>query len=286
MSYLAHIARCTAHDLKRFAPFLIEGRRLGWVRKDNAALLAERGDLFAWQGEALALRSAFSDFAARSAALGEAAALLSTRHGIGLRGEMFPIVEEWHHAPLAQVDRAAVVWFGARGFGVHVNGFVRRPEGLFLWIAERAADRLVDAGKLDHIIAGGMPIGVSPAENVIKEAWEEAGVEVELAGTAKPIGALHYRVEFPKGLRDDTLFTFDLELPEGFTPRNTDGEVGRFMLLPAVEVAAIIRTTDRFKFNCNLVLIDFLLRHGVIGTKDEEYGALVEALTPLKERAA
>jgi hypothetical protein len=39
-----------------------------------------------------------------------------------------------------------------------------------------------------------------------------------------------------------------------------------------------MRKTDDFKFNVNLVNIDFALRHGVIGPEDPEYLDLVTGL--------
>jgi hypothetical protein len=81
-----------------------------------------------------------------------------------------------------------------------------------------------------------------------------------------------------RGFRRDVLYCYDLELPEGFVPVNTDGEVSEFMLLPLDEVAAIVRDTDQFKLNCNLVIIDFLIRHGWLAPQSEEYLALVLGL--------
>jgi hypothetical protein len=34
------------------------------------------------------------------------------------------------------------------------------------------------------------------------------------------------------------------------------------------EVVTLIRDIDRFKFNCNLVIIDFLTRHGQMATTE------------------
>ena len=66
-------------------------------------------------------------------------------------------------------------------------------------------------------------------------------------------------------------------------PRNTDGEVEEFMLLPIRKVAAIVRDTDEFKLNCNLVIIDFLIRHGLLEPHSDEYLDLVLGLRqPLK----
>jgi 8-oxo-dGTP pyrophosphatase MutT (NUDIX family) len=191
---------------------------------------------------------------------------------------MYPVIENWGDAPLAQIDRSAVPWFGVKGFGIHVNGFVRKPDGIYLWIAERAADRQVDPGKLDNLIGGGQPIGLTLEDNLCKEAHEEAGIAAPLARTAKPVRIIGYLVERMHGLRNDVLFVYDLELPETFAPRNTDGEVAAFALTPLAEAAALVRHSDRFKFNCNLVVTDFLVRHGFIGPGDGEYAEIVEFL--------
>ena len=78
--------------------------------------------------------------------------------------------------------------------------------------------------------------------------------------------------------RDDVLFVYDLETPEDFKPRNTDGEIVEFMLMEAREVLARVRDTDDFKFNVNLILIDFAIRHGLATPEDPEYLALVAGL--------
>ena len=75
-------------------------------------------------------------------------------------------------------------------------------------------------GKLDHLAAGGQPLGISPVDNMVKEAWEEAGIPEELARQAISVGALSYRQQLGSdedgrglGIKRDTLFCFDLELP-------------------------------------------------------------------------
>jgi hypothetical protein len=78
-------------------------------------------------------------------------------------------------------------------------------------------------------------------------------------------------MENDHGLKPDTLFVYDLEMPEGMEPRNTDGEVEAFRLWPIDEVAEAVRGTDDFKFNVNLVLIDFMIRHGHLDPEDPEY---------------
>ena len=71
-------------------------------------------------------------------------------------------------------------------------------------------------------------------------------------------------MERPEGLRRDLLHCYDLELPESFVPSAADGEVECFSLWPIARVLAVVRDTDDFKFNVNLVLIDLFRRNGVV----------------------
>ena len=104
-----------------------------------------------------------------------------------------------------------------------------------------------------------------------------------IAVRAVAVGEVGYRRETARGLRSDTLFCYDLELPADFEPRCNDGEVAGFELLPLAEVARIVRESDEFKPNCNLVVIDFLLRHGFIACGHPERAALGAALRPAFE---
>jgi hypothetical protein len=74
------------------------------------------------------------------------------------------------------------------------------------------------------------------------------------------------------------MYCYDLELPEDFVPRCTDGEVDAFYRLPVAEVARLVRDTDEFKLNCNLVIIDFLVRHGVLSQDDPDYLPILHGL--------
>lgn len=279
MAYIDHVNRCNAHDLAGFVPFLVAGQRVGWVRRHLAGRLLELGGAFIAAGAGVAMADRLDSFQARSAAMAAALTQLHQEGLLGrLRGELFPVVNSWGEAPLLTIDRAAVELFGVRAYGLHVNGFVRRPDGLHLWIGVRALDKHVAPGKLDNIVAGGQPHGLTLAENLLKEAAEEADIGVGLARTARPVGMISYTMETKVGLKPDTLFVYDLELDPGFVPRNTDGEISEFHLMPVAEVAQRVRDTDDFKFNVNLVIIDFLIRHGLVDPDEPGYAALVSGL--------
>ena len=75
------------------------------------------------------------------------------------------------------------------------------------------------------------------------------------------------------------MFCYDLEVPADFTPVNEDGEVDRIELWPLKDVIASVRDSFDIKSNCNLVVIDFLVRHGYITPKNEpDYSAVVLGL--------
>jgi 8-oxo-dGTP pyrophosphatase MutT (NUDIX family) len=274
VGYIRHFDACNRHDLTQFVPFYFDGVRFGRIEKNLAALLSLKTAFFQQHEQGLALADDGGDFASRSKTLHAISQWIAAHYNIRLRGEMYPVIAEWGDRPLAQIDRAAVPWFGIRAFGVHINGFVRKPDGLHLWIGERAADRLIDPGKLDNLVGGGQPIGLTLEENLCKEAQEEAGIDAALTKQSTLVSKISYLTERHKGLRSDTLYIYDLELPESFMPRNTDGEVAAFYLLPLAEVAKIVHDTERFKFNCNLVIIDFMLRYGFIATNHPEYDRL------------
>jgi hypothetical protein len=165
---------------------------------------------------------------------------------------------------LATLDRGVLPGFGILAEGLHLNGLVRRADGLHLWVGERAADKLLDPGKLDHLAAGGISSGHDRLSTLEKEGQEECGLPAELARQAVQTGTISYTMARPEGLRRDRLHCFDLLLPEDFHPVANDGEMAGFVLMPLPEAYRLVRDTERFKFNVNLVLIDLFLRHGLI----------------------
>jgi 8-oxo-dGTP pyrophosphatase MutT (NUDIX family) len=277
MTLLRHVEACNRFDPTDYRRFCISSHAIGWVGAESADFLEARG---------LAKRTedgvgiAGGGFIGVSAHLAEiTAALDEARLMAPRRGEMTPVLRKWGAGACAEIDRAGLPGLGLPAFGIHVNGFVRTDMGLHLWVGHRAKDRQVAPGKLDHLVAGGIAMGYGAAETVIKEAEEEAGLTAEIASLARPVSQVTYRLSLPEGMRNDTLFIYDLELPQGVVPVGNDGEVERFELMPIARVIEILRETDDFKFNVNLVLIDFLARHGLIDAdREPDYAALINGL--------
>ncbi len=279
MSFLDRIRACNVHDFSAYRPFEVDGVRIGWIRHALAEDLPGVDPGFVVTSERVTLAPEVRDFEARSAVLEHAAEYVVER-GLArkLRGEAYPVLSKWGAEPLMRIDRAVVSHFGIAAYGLHVNGFVRTANGIELWVGRRARDRGVAPGQLDNLIAGGQPIGLTLAENLVKEAEEEAGIGPELIGRAVPVGAVTYLMESEHGLKPDTLFVYDLELDPDFVPENTDGEVESFERWPLDRVAETVRDTLDWKFNVNLVVIDFLVRHGWLKPEEPDYLEIVHGL--------
>jgi 8-oxo-dGTP pyrophosphatase MutT (NUDIX family) len=254
--YLRHVRACNNSVLPgERLPFRIGAAQVGWVKPEFAARLAAFPEITVSAGDVVL---------ADAAALPAIARRLSDAGCYRWRREAFDIRAEPDGPVLALLDRGALPSFGVMAVGVHLNGLVRRSDGLHVWVARRAANKLLDPSKLDHIVAGGVPAGLTPAETLVKEAAEEAAIPASLAGRAVPVATITYAMERPEGLRRDLLHCYDLELPEHFSPRAADGEVEAFELWPIARVSRTVRDTDEFKFNVNLVLIDLFQRHGLV----------------------
>ena len=196
----------------------------------------------------------------------------------GPLGEKFPIPPHFMGEEAFRLDRALCAWLGLPSSAVHLNGFVRKSDGLHMWIARRAAHLRSFPNLLDNLVAGGQPVDQSVIDNLHAECGQEAGISEELAQTATPVGLVTFQAEDPSGVRAGVAFCFDLELPEDFQPVGDDGEVASFALRPIEDVVEIVRTTRDFKFNCNAVIIDFLVRHGVLTPDEPEYAKIVSGL--------
>lgn len=279
MSYLRHLEACNRFDPERFLPLALAGRRVGFVRRDNARLLEALPRIFRLSADAVTIADTLAGADAVTEAFGEATDAL-IRAGIveQRRNEMFAITDGWGGPLLFELDRAMIQFFGARAYAVHLNGWRPSDHGPECWIARRAMNKAMAPGKLDNMVAGGLGAGYTAWGTVLKEAGEEAGVPEAMALRAHAAGGIRYRVELPDGMRDEVLFVYDIQVPADFVPCNTDGEVEDFRLLSARECLRLVRETEQFKYDVNLVLIDFGIRHGLIVPEEPDYLALVEGL--------
>jgi 8-oxo-dGTP pyrophosphatase MutT (NUDIX family) len=280
--YLEKIRACNTYTTENKIPFMIEGKRVGQIRDAYLDFFLQ-SDLFVLREHKLHLKDRYDTFEKRTEALTKLAKE-ALKAGITNRfmNEPYGVRSAPTAEPVALADRSISSLLGLISFGQHLNGFVRTKEGLKMWIGLRSRTKGYFAGKLDHLVAGGLPYGIDLRENLRKECYEEAGIAAEVADQAICTGLVSYRYDYRLGSNEDILYCYDLELDEDFVPRCTDGEVERFYLMDIEEVARIVRETDDFKLNCNLVIIDFLVRHGYLEAGQKGYFKVVTGLIGYK----
>ncbi|PNX95552.1 nudix hydrolase chloroplastic-like, partial [Trifolium pratense] len=253
-----------------FLPFVIEGNVVGFIHNRFVEHLRGFSDVFVFPkdggpfGDCVSLHPLLKTADERTSAVGYVIEHLGEEHIPGIRNELYPVKSSFDKPIFFSLERAAAPYFGIKAYGIHMSGYVELDGEKHLWIAKRSPSKSTYPGMLDHLVAGGLPHGIDCQENVVKECEEEAGIPRSISIKAKPVGAVSYMDIDGYRYKRDVLFCYDLILPESFVPKNEDGEVESFKLIPVKQVAEVIRTTQFFKPNCAIVIIDFLFRHGVV----------------------
>src|SRR5439155_12736875 len=174
MSFADHIRTCNNYDRARVVPLMAGERRIGWLRRDNAAALDRFPAVFAVGPDRVHL-VARGDIEAISAAVDEVVEALVLENRLPKwRNEIFDVMPRWGEKPVFRVDRGAVAFFGARAYGVDLNGYRRDGGDMRLWVGRRAPDKRLAPDKLDNLVAGGIGNGYGVAATLAKEAEEEA----------------------------------------------------------------------------------------------------------------
>lgn len=165
----------------------------------------------------------------------------------------------------ATIERAASRFWGTLTLGAHASGYVADASGrpTHLWIAQRSPTKATDPGKYDNLIGGGVPEGQSPQQALVREGWEEAGLQPAQMSAARAGGVLCLQRDIAEGLQHEWLYAYDLQLPPDLQPRNQDGEVAAFHCLPLHEALALA-AGEQMTVDAALVTLDFALRHALL----------------------
>ncbi len=196
------------------------------------------------------------------------------------RDELFSIYEPRSLRRLGSMERAAARFWGTLNLGAHCTGYVADAQGRpsHIWVGQRAADKAVDPGAFDNLIGAGVGDGQTPAQALLREAWEEAGLRPPQLAGVQPGRRIQMFREVPEGLQFEQLFSFDLAVPAHITPANQDGEVQRFECLPVAQ-ALDLAASGAMTVDAALVMLDFALRHALLPAAQDQ--ALRAASAPL-----
>ncbi len=279
MTYLEVIQRANNVNLNEYQPLWINGERVGLIWQKNISLLRHYGLALQPSTKGLIWHD-YKNLEHNTQYLADICQHMAQDGYIsGWRNELFPLTSHFHHPPYALVERASLPYFGACGYGIHVNGLTKKNGSTYMWIAKRSLDKPTDPGKLDQIAAGGIPYGLSAFDNMIKECDEEAGIPKNLCDKAQSVGVVSYLKQTDIGIRADVMFNYDLWLPSEFQPYNKDAEVAEFICLPIPDVMGLILKTEQVKFNSALVMIDCFIRHGFITPEHPDFQQICSGLT-------
>lgn len=253
-------------DTHRRVPLLVEGTVVGSVRRDHLPLLARHAPWLLIDDHGVSFAAALSTPEARTEALARSNLALREAGLIaGWRDEVYTVQVDPDSPVLACLERAAARFWGTLTFGAHLNGHVCDAQGRItaLWIAQRSLNKATDPGRLDNLVGGGIAHGQTPFDALVRECWEESGLDAVLARQARPGRRIRLLRDVAEGLQHEILFSYDLRLPEGLQPRNIDGEVMAHRLVPVDEVIELLKG-EAMTVDAALVTLDFLLRHDLL----------------------
>ncbi|MEO8188190.1 MAG: DUF4743 domain-containing protein [Burkholderiaceae bacterium] len=236
----------------------IDGIRVGDVQPAVARFLAEKVDGFSLSGDTSLLADGALDFKARSELLANAAERLrEAGMVIGWRDEALSVGDP----PLALIERAACRPLGIATTAVHLNAYVDADT---LLVARRAAHKQIDPGLWDNLVGGMVPAGESLKHALAREAWEEAGLQLDRSHVVRG-RSFHVHRSVPEGMQSEVIHTFDTSLPPGFHPHNRDGEVDAIERRKVEDVISAIER-DEFTLESALVTLESIARRGAVKT--------------------
>lgn len=200
-------------------------------------------------------------------------------------------------AVLALINRSTAPFLGIDSVGVHLHCYVtqqqdpsitqdnnchRKPKIKGLWLARRAPTKSHHPNCWDPTVAGGQPAKLSLLHNIIKEAYEEAGVPSEWINNSNSTPGINFSDYSHDPLKITTAnsdgscmkrslyYSFDLEVPSDWTPTPVDGEVSEFKLYSMNELEREVLFGDAVRPAMRAVLLDFMMRHGVLTSVNDK----------------
>jgi isopentenyldiphosphate isomerase len=193
--------------------------------------------------------------------------------------DVFEIIHGMHSEPYKvlgarfplQLERFSAPLFGIATRGAHMTAYTFVEGDMKIWIPRRSAHLFTYPNKLDTTVAGGVKAQHTPFTCIVEEANEEASLPQDYVSKhAKSVGVLTYMTLSKRSglIHPDVLYVFDIELPADLILTPQDDEVSEFKLMNISEIKEAMVNRE-FKSNCNLVMMDFFIRHGIL-TPDEE----------------
>jgi 8-oxo-dGTP pyrophosphatase MutT (NUDIX family) len=243
-------------------PLVLGGQACGSVDAELASRIAAAVPGFLLEGGVLRLAGDGNDGGShldaprRSQSLEQAARwLLGAGRVSAWRDEPLDVLADGQATVLARIDRSAVRALGITTQSVRLNGFTADGR---LFVARRAAHKRVDPAMWDNLAGGLMASGETLQSAIVRETWEEAGLDIT-GCTLAAGGHLRVRRRLPDGVLCEIVHVFDLDLAPGTVAANRDGEVERFEIW---ELSSVLDAIEHgaFTIEASLATLDALMR--------------------------
>ncbi|KAK0384279.1 hypothetical protein NLU13_8367 [Sarocladium strictum] len=174
---------------------------------------------------------------------------------------------------LVHIERFASSLFGIATRGSHLTAYLPATPAspLRIWVARRSRHLVAHPSLLDSSVAGGVKATDSPLDCILAESHEEASLSREfVARNVRAVGAVTLANINPRTelFHAEILYVYDLEMPPDVVPVPEDDEVEEFVLMDFDEVMGHMLKGE-FKPNVCGIMIDFLIRHGIITPENE-----------------
>lgn len=179
-----------------------------------------------------------------------------------------------------KVERFASSIFGIATRGAHMTAYLPASEShpLRVWVARRSRHIFAHPGLLDSTVAGGVKADHTPWDCILAESVEEASLPVRLVQSrAKSVGAITLANINPRSgqYHSEVLYVYDMDLSAApgadgidVTLSPGDDEVEEFILMDCEELIKRMLNHE-FKPNVCPVMVDFLIRHGIVTSENE-----------------
>lgn len=176
--FLDKVDHCNrgSEKLAEFIPFVVDEQIVGYIHKGFTEYLREFHDIFTFSkngclvvgGDYVTLNLMFEKPEDRTRAVAGVIKILGDKGIIpGIRNELCPVKPSFHAPAVFSLERAAAPYFGLKGYGVHMNGYVERDGQKSLWIGKRSLTKPTYPGMLDHLVAGGLVKLFSSSYNLL-----------------------------------------------------------------------------------------------------------------------
>ena len=127
MSYLDRVNDCKKFKKSSYIPFFCGNFQIGQIHINILKQLWQFHKILSINSKRVDLNAPQNTFKGRTSIMAEITLTLKKHKLIqGWRDEAYPVKTSFDSTPLFEIERAATPLFGIKGYGVHLNGYVKK----------------------------------------------------------------------------------------------------------------------------------------------------------------